>query len=100
MLVRERTNETLPDPQRVEAPTHDHVVVQTRTCTHCGDWRGSSPSIRPEAGTAAADAGRKPEPPSARPGPRPHGGEGSRMYLEAAAQSTVAVPYCGRPVGR
>jgi hypothetical protein len=37
MLVRERTNETLPDPQRVEAPMYDHVVVQTRTCTHCGE---------------------------------------------------------------
>ena len=26
--------------------------------------------------------------------------ERSRMYLEAAGQSAVAVAYCGRPVGR
>jgi hypothetical protein len=44
MLVRERITETLPDPQRVEAPTYDHVVVQRRTCTHCGEFARFEPA--------------------------------------------------------
>jgi ribosomal protein S27AE len=43
MLVREHRATELPDPRQVEAPAYERVVVERRTCTHCGSYARFDP---------------------------------------------------------